>query len=225
MIPALAHVRNWIFDLDNTLYPSSADLFALIDQRMGDYIGGLLGLDADAARALQKRWFREHGTTLAGLSIEHQVDPHEFLSFVHDIPLDRLAPDPRIVERIARLPGRRLVFTNGDANYARRVLDKLGLSGLFEHIYDIHALDYCPKPAPGGYTRMCDALALDPARSLFVEDMARNLVPAKALGMTTVWVDNGSELGDWDRVAASIDYEITDLADWLGDILELEHAA
>lgn len=222
MIPALAHIRTWIFDLDNTLYPASANLFTHIDQRMGQYIGGLLGLDPQAAHAVQKRFFREHGTTLAGLMANHAVDPHEFLAFVHDIPLDTLTPDHRIVARIARLPGRRLVFTNGDADYAGRVLEKLGLGGVFEHVHDIHALDYCPKPDPAGYARFCTALDFDPATALFVEDMARNLVPAKALGMTTVWVNNGSELGDWDRVQTAIDYETTDLAAWLAHILEEE---
>lgn len=222
MIPALASIRTWIFDLDNTLYPASADLFALIDARMGDYIGGLLGIDAEAARAVQKRFFREHGTTLAGLMANHAVDPHDFLGFVHDIPLDALTPDPLVVDRIARLPGRRLVFTNGDATYAGRVLAKLGLDGLFEHVHDIHALDYCPKPDPAGYAKFCAALDFDPRAALFVEDMARNLVPAKALGMTTVWVNNGSELGDWDREAHAIDYEVEDLAAWLGHILEEE---
>ena len=220
MTPALAHIRNWIFDLDNTLYPSSADLFALIDARMGDYIGGLLQIDADAARIVQKRYFREHGTTLAGLMADHDVTPAEFLDFVHDIPLDALTPDHAIVDRIARLPGKRLVFTNGDKTHAGRVLDKLGLAGLFDHIHDIHALDNCPKPDPRGYAVMCEALDLDPARSLFVEDMARNLAPAKALGMTTVWVNNGSELGDWNHEADAIDYEIDDLGAWLARILE-----
>jgi len=219
MIPALAHIRNWIFDLDNTLYPHEADLFALIDVRMGDYIGGLLGVDPAAARAIQKGYFRDHGTTLAGLMAEHAVDPHDFLDFVHDVPMDRLRPDPRVTDGIARLPGRRLVFTNGDARYAARVLDALGLTGLFETVYDIHRLAYRPKPHPAGYADMCRTLGIAAAESLFVEDMARNLIPAKALGMTTVWVNNGSELGDADWQDDLIDYEVRDLGDWLDVIL------
>jgi putative hydrolase of the HAD superfamily len=222
MIAALAHIRNWIFDLDNTLYPSSADLFGLIDARMGEYIGGLLGVDLVAARKVQKDYFRAHGTTLAGLMADHQVDPRTFLDFVHDVPLDRLAPDRRVVDGIARLPGRRIVFTNGDADYAARVLDRLGLNGLFETIYDIHRLDYRPKPHAEGYARMCEVLGIAAPESLFVEDMARNLLPAKALGMTTVWVNNGSELGDADARADLIDYEVADLGDWLDHVLEGE---
>ena len=222
MIDALAHIRNWIFDLDNTLYPSSADLFGLIDARMGAYIGGLLGVDPVAARKVQKDYFRAHGTTLAGLMADHQVDPHEFLDFVHDVPLDRIAPDPRVVDGIARLPGRRIVFTNGDARYAARVLDRLGLGDLFETIYDIHRLDYRPKPHAEGYAQMCATLGIVAPESLFVEDMARNLVPAKALGMTTVWVNNGSELGDADARADLIDFEVADLGDWLNHVLKGE---
>jgi putative hydrolase of the HAD superfamily len=140
MLPALRHVESWIFDLDNTLYPASADLFRLIDVRMGRYIEQLIGCDPAEARRIQKDYFREHGTTLSGLMTSHAVDPHDFLNFVHDIEMDVLAEDRRLVEAVARLPGRKLIFTNGDAPYARRVLARLGLSESFEAIHDIHEL-------------------------------------------------------------------------------------
>lgn len=222
MIAALAHIRNWIFDLDNTLYPPGAELFALIDGRMGAYISELLAIDLIEARRVQKGYFRAHGTTLAGLMADHGVDPHHFLDFVHDIPLDRLSHEPHVAGAIAALPGRRIVFTNGDAPYALRVLDRLGLGGLFETVYDIHQLDYRPKPQVEGYARMCAALDIDPAESLFVEDMARNLTPAKALGMTTVWINNGSELGNEGVQPEMIDYEVADLGEWLKHITESE---
>lgn len=222
MIDKLGHIRNWIFDLDNTLYPPAADLFALIDGRMGAYIAELLAVDLAEARRVQKGYFRAHGTTLAGLMADHGVDPHHFLHYVHDIPLDRLAHDRHVVDAIAALPGRRIVFTNGDAPYALRVLDRLGLGGLFETVYDIHQLDYRPKPQAEGYARMVAALDIDPAESLFVEDMARNLIPAKALGMTTVWINNGSELGNEGVQAGMIDYEVADLGEWLKHITESE---
>ncbi|MBB5684211.1 pyrimidine 5'-nucleotidase [Sphingobium boeckii] len=224
MIDALAHIRNWIFDLDNTLYPPGANLFALIDEKMGAYIADLLTLDAVAARKVQKDYFRHHGTTLAGLMAEHGVDPHHFLDFVHDIPLDRLSPDLEMIARIERLPGRRIVFTNGDASYAARVLEALGLHGLFDTIYDIHRLDYRPKPLEAGYARMCEVLEIDPAESLFVEDMARNLVPAKRIGMATVWINNGSELGTEGVQSDMIDYEAAELGAWLRLIQEKEEA-
>ena len=222
MIRALSHVRTWIFDLDNTLYPPVADLFGLIDDRMGAYISELLACDPIEARRVQKEYFLAHGTTLAGLMQDHGVDPHHFLDFVHDIPLDRIAPDMAVIDRIASLPGRRIVFTNGDAEYAGRVLDKLGLNGLFETVYDIHQLDYRPKPMAPGYRRMCDTLEIAPREALFVEDMARNLVPAKALGMTTVWINNGSELGGEGVQADMIDYETPELGQWLQHVIEGE---
>ncbi len=215
MLPALAHVRQWIFDLDNTLYPASTDLFGLIDVRMGAFIQTLLGVDAAAARIVQKRYFREHGTTLAGLMATHGVDPHEFLDYVHDIAMDALAEDRRLIEAVATLPGRKLIFTNGDAAYAGRVLARLGLSNAFEAIHDIHACAYRPKPYVESYASMIAARDIDPSTALFVEDMARNLEPAKALGMMTVWVNNGSEDGDHGARPDFIDYEIADLGEWL----------
>ncbi|HWW64513.1 MAG TPA: pyrimidine 5'-nucleotidase [Sphingomonadaceae bacterium] len=219
MLAPLRHVDTWIFDLDNTLYPASADLFGRIDVRMGQYIQRLLGVDPAEARRVQKALFVEHGTTLSGLMRTHDIDPNDFLDYVHDIEMDALAEDRRLVEAVARLPGRKLVFTNGDAPYARRVLAKLGLSDSFEAIHDIHACAYQPKPDPASYRAMCDALAVTPESALFVEDMARNLKPAKALGMTTVWVNNGSERGAHDHHPDYIDFEIADVGEWLHAIL------
>jgi len=219
MPPELTHVRTWIFDLDNTLYPASADLFGLIDIRMTAFIANLLDLDEHAARAVQKDFFRNHGTTLSGLMSAHDVDPHEFLSYVHDIEMDALAEDRRLIAAVARLPGRKLVFTNGDGVYARRVLGRLGLSDAFEAIHDIHACAYRPKPHADSYDSMIAALQVDPKTALFVEDMARNLKPAKALGMTTVWVNNGSELGGHQHSPEFIDYEVADIGEWLHGIL------
>lgn len=215
MLPALGHINAWIFDLDNTLYPASADLFGLIDVRMNLYIQRLMGLDHDAARVVQKTLFREHGTTLSGLMKTHDIDPSDFLDFVHDIEMDALDEDRRLVEAVARLPGRKLIFTNGDADYAARVLERLGLSKSFEAIHDIHACAYQPKPHFASYESMVANFGIDPTTSLFVEDMARNLKPAKAIGMTTVWVNNGSEFGDHEADRTFIDYEIHDVGHWL----------
>ncbi len=219
MLPTLAHIRSWIFDLDNTLYPASADLFGLMDVRMTAYVAKTLGIDDPIeARRIQKQYFQQHGTTMAGLMAAHDVDPHDYLADVHDIDLDVLREDRRLAEAIARLPGRKLVFTNGDAPYATKVLARLGLGKSFEAIHDIHACAYRPKPEPESYASMIAAFGIEPDTSVFVEDMARNLAPAKALGMTTVWIDNGSEQGhDADR--GFVDFTITDLADWLHDIL------
>ena len=217
--PGLGHVESWIFDLDNSLYPASTDLFALIDVRMGEYISRLHGCDLEEARRIQKRHFTEHGTTLAGLMRSHGVDPHDFLNYVHDVDLARLTADPDLVAALDRLPGRKFVFTNGDETYARRVLDRLGLANAFDGLHDIHAMDYLPKPNPPSYAAMCERHGINPQRALFAEDMARNLAPAKALGMVTVWVDNGSEQASHGADRSFIDYHVADIGEWLNDIL------
>jgi len=219
MLARLEPIRNWIFDLDNTLYPASARLFDQIDAKMGSYIARRFDCDLVEARRIQKEYFHGHGTTLAGLMAEHGVDPHEFLDFVHDIEMDVLEENLPLAAAIAKLPGRKIVFTNADIPYAGRVLDRLGLSASFEAIHDIHAMDLKPKPQASAYAGLCAAFGLDPTQSLFVEDMARNLQPAKAIGMTTVWVDNGSEQSaDTDR--SYIDFTTHDIRHWLEEILE-----
>ena len=219
MNPSLAHVRDWIFDLDNCLYPASTGLFALIDERMGSYIQRLLGCDAVEAKRVQKHHFHTHGTTLAGLMRDHGVDPRDFLEDVHDISLERVQCDERLARLLPLLPGRRFVFTNGDAPYARRVLDAIGVREHFEQLHDIHASSYRPKPDPHGYELLCDRFDIDPAHALLADDMVQNLAPAKALGMTTVWVDNGSERGNHGYDEHVVDHRVSDLGEWLESIL------
>lgn len=219
MHPNLAHIDAWLFDLDNTLYPESAKLFAQIDQRIGAYVARTLKLDPAEAHRVQKGWFISHGTTLAGLMAEHGVDPHGYLADVHDIEMDVLEHNAPLAAAIAKLPGRKIVFTNADAPYAEKVLTRLGLIDQFEAIHDVHASNYAPKPHPDAYRSVCDAWLIDPTRAAFVEDMARNLAPAKAIGMTTIWVDNGSEQApDADR--SYIDFTTHDICHWLESILE-----
>ena len=220
MDPSFTHIRDWIFDLDNCLYPASTGLFALIDERMGAYIQRLMACDPTEAKRIQKSHFHTHGTTLAGLMKECDVDPHDFLQDVHSIPLDRVAPDPRLATGLARLPGRKFVFTNGDAPYAERVLQAIGVHEHFDELHDIHASELRPKPDPHGYALMCERFAIKPSAAVLVEDMAQNLKPAKALGMTTVWVDNGSERGAHLAGEGHIDHVIADVGEWLESILE-----
>ena len=219
MDPRFAHIRDWIFDLDNCLYPASTGLFSLIDERMGAYIQRLLGCDPAEAKRVQKAHFHEHGTTLAGLMKEHGVDPHDFLEDVHDIPLDRVESDEWLGKALSCLPGRRFVFTNGDAPYARRVLEAIGVHDRFEDLHDIHASSYRPKPDPHGYKLLCERFGIDPKQALLADDMVKNLAPAKALGMTTIWVDNGSEQAGRDYDEAVVDVRVSDVGDWLESIL------
>jgi putative hydrolase of the HAD superfamily len=219
MDPRFAHIRDWIFDLDNCLYPASTGLFALIDERMGAYIQRLLGCDLVEAKRVQKSHFHQHGTTLAGLMKEQGVDAHDFLDDVHAIPLDRIGHDERLDRALSRLPGRKFVFTNGDAPYARRVLDAIGVEGHFDELHDIHASELRPKPDPHGYELLCERFGIDPKHALLADDMVQNLAPAKALGMTTVWVDNGSERGDHGYDHQVVDHRITSLSEWLESIV------
>ena len=219
MLARLASIRNWIFDLDNTLYPHDARLFEQVDRRITAYVARRLEVSLDEALRVQKKYFHTRGTTLSGLMAEHGVDPYEYLADVHDIEMDVLEENAPLAAAIARLPGRKLVFTNADAPYARRILSRLGLAESFEAIHDVHALDYRPKPEPFAYAHLCDAYGIDPAESLFADDMARNLTPAKAIGMTTLWVDNGSEQGP-EAARGHIDFSTRDITRWLHDIWE-----
>ncbi|MEJ8631263.1 pyrimidine 5'-nucleotidase [Sphingomonas sp. I4] len=219
MLPALAHIDAWIFDLDNTLYPASAR--SVLAHRPADdrVCRRAAGVEPEEAFRIQKTYFHAHGTTLAGLMAEHDVDPAAFLSYVHDIEMDVLEADAPLAAALAKLPGRKLVFTNGDKPYALKVLDRLGLGSHFEAVHDITAMGLVPKPQPSAYAGLCAAFDIDPTRAIFFEDMARNLIPAKAIGMTTVWVDNGSEQGP-EAAREHIDYTVHALTPWLTSILE-----
>jgi putative hydrolase of the HAD superfamily len=220
MDPQFAHIDDWIFDLDNTLYPASTRLFDLIDARMTAYVARVLAVDPAEAHRVQKDYFRDHGTTLAGMMKHHGVDPHDFLTDVHAIDLDRVTRNDKLGKGLARLPGRKFVFTNGDDDYAGRVLKAIGIDDHFHGLIDIHACNYLPKPDAHGYCLLVKRFGIDPSRAILVEDMAKNLKPAKAMGMTTIWVDNGSDHGSHDADTTAIDHVINDVADWLHDITQ-----
>lgn len=213
----LAEIETWIFDLDNTLYPARCNLFAEAEARMADFMVHELGLTltVEDAHALRRRFFFDHGTTLRGLMLEHGVEPRRFLDYVHAIDLSPVPPDPALAEAVAALPGRKLVFTNGTEDYAERVIARIGLTGQFLAIHDIIACDYLPKPDPSGYARLVARHAVVPETALMVEDMARNLGPAAALGMTTAWVRTAK---DWAREGArpgDIHHVVDELVPWL----------
>jgi putative hydrolase of the HAD superfamily len=200
MTADLSHVDTWIFDLDNTLYPAECGLLSLVNDRMTAFVVRETGLDWDGARALQHRYHHEHGATLSGLMAFHGVDPTAFLDEVHDISLDRLTPDPALDQALARLPGRRLVFTNGSARHAERVLEALGIAHRFDEVFHIEAADYIPKPRPECFDAMVRAHGVQPRGSAFFEDLARNLEPAARIGMTTVLVGPAAATAEADYV-------------------------
>lgn len=185
-----AHVDCWIFDLDNTLYPAEARLFSQIEARMTAYVQRLCGVDAAEANRLRAHYWREHGTTLAGLMAHHDIDPLAYLDDVHDIDMTALTPDPALADAIRALPGMKLVHTNADAPYAVRVLSRRGL-GVFDAIYGIGEVEYYPKPDPRSFAAVLDAQEFDPARAAMFEDDPRNLETPHLLGMRTVLVGQG----------------------------------
>ncbi|HEX2151487.1 MAG TPA: pyrimidine 5'-nucleotidase, partial [Stellaceae bacterium] len=184
----LGEIETWIFDLDNTLYPASCRLFDQVQQRMNEYICNRFGVSPDEAAELRRTYFREHGTTLRGLMTVNRIDPHEFLAFVHEIDLSCVPPDPALAAAMARLRGRKIIHTNGSVRHAERLLEHLGLAESFSGIIDIAAAEFDPKPSLAGYNLLLRRHAVDPRRALMVEDIARNLAPAAALGMTTAWM-------------------------------------
>ena len=217
------HVKHWVFDLDNTLYRADSGVFARIDARMTDFIAGYLKTDRDAARQIQKSLYREHGTTLNGLVKLYGMDPEPYLDFVHQIDLSDLKEDAALAFQIARLPGRHYIFTNGCARHASRILARLGLTDLFDDIWDIRTMGFVPKPDAAAYHRIVAHGGIAPGAAAMFDDIARNLVEAHALGMTTVWLNNNNV---WEKQgpefpvasARHIDHEINDLARFLGSL-------
>ena len=220
-------VTEWVFDLDNTLYPRHCDLFAQIDWKMTDYVAELLDMPKPEARVLQKELYRSHGTTLRGLMERYHIDPHDFLDKVHDIDYSPVEPNPVLGDLIAALPGRKHIFTNGDVPHARRTTDRLGITDHFHEVFDIVASDLVPKPAEGPYVKFLESHAVDPLKAAMFEDMPRNLDVPKKFGMRTVLVvpAQGSEHSAeaWEHEVSQhemIDFSTDHLDDFLADLLE-----
>jgi putative hydrolase of the HAD superfamily len=220
--PDFRHVRSWIFDLDNTLYRADNGIFAQIEARMTEYVMAFLKLERDTAYARQKELYRRYGTTLNGLMSEHGAEPDAYLSYVHDIDLSSLGPDPALAAAIARLPGRRFVFTNGCRDHAARILDRLQMQGLFEAVWDIRSMDFAPKPQAQAYTSVVEAARVKCGEAAMFDDIARNLTPARAMGMTTVWLKTDSPWGKhgplMDVAQGDIDHETDNLTQFLNSI-------
>lgn len=184
----IAAPQAWLFDLDDTLYPESAGIFRQVRYRIRRYIQDHLGLDEEAAKALQRRLRDDHGTSLNGLMSEAEIDPDHFLDYVHDVDMSALVPNPALRAVIERLPGRKIIFTNADARYGARVLTRLGLDGdIFEGMYDIRAADFVPKPRPATYERIVSLYGLNAQGCLMIDDRLANLETARQLGMRTAW--------------------------------------
>ena len=208
-------IETWIFDLDNTLYPASCRLFDQIHARMQRFIAERLELTEEAALAVQKTYFRQYGTTLRGLMTVNRIDPHEFMRFVHDVDLSCVPRNPALAAALSALPGRKLVHTNGSVAHAERLLAHLDIAASFAGIVDIAAAGFEPKPALAGYRELMRRHAVLPGTALMIEDIARNLAPAAALGMTTAWLRGTVDWAVAGAEEAHIHYVVDDLGTFL----------
>lgn len=224
------HINTWIFDLDDTLYPASCNLFTQVSRRMGEYISKTFDLSAEKARELQIAYYRKFGTTLAGLMENHRLPPEPFLEYIYDIDVSHVVDSPKLRSAISALPGRRVVFTNGSRRHAERIIYRLGVSDLFDEICDIAALDYVPKPAPQAYDRLLKRHAIRAQDAAMFEDLPHNLEVAYDLGMTTVLVcpdkiDHPAriKIDDWTEVPPYIDHVTDELATFLSTQLTAQN--
>ncbi len=216
------HVDTWVFDLDNTLYPHHVNLWQQVDKRIGEYVSRWLNVSPEEARRVQKDYYLRFGTTMRGMMSLHGVSADDYLAYVHQIDHSPLEPNPAMGAAIAKLPGRKLILTNGSVDHVDKVLERLGLSGHFDAVFDIIAAELEPKPSPQTYERFLKLHEVDPAKAAMFEDLARNLVIPHQLGMTTVLVvpDGSKEVvrEDWElegRDAAHVDYVTDDLTAFL----------
>jgi putative hydrolase of the HAD superfamily len=224
---AFAGIEAWVFDLDNTLYPRSTNVFRQVDDRIRAYVRRLLDVDEDEAERIQKDFYKVHGTTLRGLMLTHNVDPDDFLAFVHDIDHSAVQPDPALGAALLRLPGKKYIFTNGSRQHAEKIAGRLGFPDHFADIFDIVAANLVPKPERETYDRFVKRFGVRPERATMFEDLTRNLVVPKSVGMTTVLVvpPGTREVfhGEWEyegRDDDHIDFVTDDLARFIGEVAD-----
>ncbi len=222
------HINTWVFDLDNTLYPASCKLFDQMHVRMSDFIKERLQVGHDEALRLRREYYLKHGTTLRGLMLEHDMEPTDFLDYVHDIDYTAVANDAVLQNALYKLPGRKLVFTNGTTGHAGRVMKRLGVEDHFEAVFDIVDSDYVPKPARGPYDKFAVLHSVDGAQTAFFEDLAENLEAPHAMGMTTVLITSTSTDADHpDALPINnyIDHTTSNLPAFLSGVVNKLHGA
>ena len=214
------HADTWVFDLDNTLYSGVHGLFEQIDRRMKAYLAQFLDIDEEQAYRVQKSYFKQYGTTLRGMMINHQMEPTPYLDYVHDIDISAIPPAPELNAALSRLEGRKLIFTNADMPHVERVLARLDIVDHFDGVFDIVEADFVPKPEPEIYDSLIKRFGIAPEKSVMVEDIARNLEPAARLGMATVWVRPVTDCDICKEAPEGnhVDYETDDLVAWLENL-------
>jgi len=217
----LSDIKNWVFDLDNTLYSPEEDIFSQIDKRMTEFIIRKFNVNEEEAFNIQKKYFIEYGTTLSGLMKRENIDPDEFLEFVHDINLEILKPNKELSKIIKNLPGDKFIFTNGSKKHAENVLKQLEMNGIFDDIFDIKESNFIPKPNINAYLNFIDKTKIEPDNSIMFEDIGRNLEAAKKLGMKTVLIKRNVPMRNDKFKTKDFDslWEDNDFADCITDDL------
>ncbi|NCF47983.1 MAG: pyrimidine 5'-nucleotidase [Bacteroidetes bacterium] len=186
-------ITEWVFDLDNTIYPAKSDLFVRVAVRITEFVGQHFDVPLDEAKVIQKDFFQRYGTTMRGLMVEQNLAPEEYLHFVHDIDVSDLPKETELDQLLSGLPGRKHIVTNGTVPHAENILNAYGIRHHFEHIFDIIGADYIPKPETAAFDSFVSHTGINPAQAVMIEDMACNLEPAHGLGMRTVWLASDSE--------------------------------
>ena len=215
-----SHFSYWIFDLDNTLYCANSGIFNQIHKKMGEFISNNLNLNLEQAKKLQKKYFIINGTTLRGLMINHKINPNEFLEYVHNINFDIIKPDKKLNNLLNKIPGKKIVFTNADSTYVKKILNKLNLNETFDDIFDIEKADYIPKPDIKTYKKLIKTYGLDVKKTILFDDIPNNLIPASNLGVTTVQIYNKNLDKELNGRSKKIDYITYDLKEWLQKWIE-----
>ena len=213
--------QNWIFDLDNTMYDINLGLFKKISNRITDFIMSKYSLDIDQAKKIQKEYYLKYGLTLRGLIVEKKLEPEEFLDYVHDVEHPELKKNDQLISKIRILEGKKIIFTNATSKHAKKILNILELEHDFDQIIDIKDLEYIPKPDKRSYEKLLECLNLNKEnldKTIFFEDTVKNLIPAKELGITTVWMKNSINEKDFMKNCNFIDYSFNNLNEFLDTI-------
>ena len=213
--------QNWIFDLDNTIYDINLGLFKKISNRITDFIMSKYSLDIDQAKKIQKEYYLKYGLTLRGLIVEKKLEPEEFLDYVHDVEHPELEKNDQLISKIRILEGKKIIFTNATSKHAKKILKILELEDDFDQIIDIKDLEYIPKPDKRSYEKLLECLNLNKEnldKTIFFEDTVKNLIPAKELGITTVWMKNSINEKDFIKNCNFIDYSFNNLNEFLDTI-------
>ena len=217
----LDKIKCWIFDLDNTLYSGQTKVFDQVDKKMSSFISNKLNVSLEEAKKIQKEYFHKYSTTLSGMMKNHKIDAMEFLDFVHDVNLDFLGKNKDLEKEIAKIAGKKIIFTNGSRAHAENVTKRIGINKLFDGIFDIVESNFIPKPSIEAYKILIEKYKIEPQYCIFIEDIARNLKPAHELGMKTVWIKNDEPWAAEFSNENFVNYRIENLTNFLKEYNEL----